>query len=42
VGPQRQLVRWRLFLMACSELFAFAGGDEWLGSQYLFSKRTPQ
>jgi len=42
VGPQRQLVRWRLFLMACSELFAFAGGDEWLVSQYLFSKRTPQ
>ncbi len=22
--------RWRVFNLACAELFAFAGGDEWL------------
>lgn len=26
---ERQVGRWRLFFLACAELFGFAGGDEW-------------
>jgi cyclopropane-fatty-acyl-phospholipid synthase len=30
--------RWRVFDIACEELFAFAGGDEWHVSHYLFTR----
>ena len=35
----RWFYRWQVFYMACAELFAFGGGEEWGVVQYLFEKR---
>ena len=40
-GPgesQKWFVRWRLFFIACAELFAYNEGNEWWVAHYLFQK----
>lgn len=42
LGPaeaRRQAGRWRLFFLACAELFAFAGGSEWFVTQVRLAPR---
>ena len=34
-----RLQRWRMFFMACEELFGWSGGDEWLVCHYRFRPR---
>ncbi len=34
----RWFMRWRMFFMACEELFRHGGGDEWFVGHYLFQR----
>jgi len=38
-GAERQVQRWRMFFLACAELFGFRGGSEWLVSHVLLAPR---
>ena len=35
---KKWFVYWRLFYLACSELFKYSGGDEWGVMHYTFVK----
>ena len=39
-NPYIRLQKWRMFFMACSELFMYNNGNEWFVNHYLFKKNN--
>jgi cyclopropane-fatty-acyl-phospholipid synthase len=41
LGSQAHVERWRVFFLACAELFGYRGGREWGVAHYRFERRSP-
>ena len=39
LGSRARLERWRVFFLACAELFGFRGGREWCVAHYRYDAR---
>ncbi|MFN2333331.1 MAG: cyclopropane-fatty-acyl-phospholipid synthase family protein [Wenzhouxiangellaceae bacterium] len=40
VSPDLQIQRWRMFFMACEELFGYDHGRQWMVGHFLFGRRA--
>jgi cyclopropane-fatty-acyl-phospholipid synthase len=41
LGDRRRFHRWRVFFLACAEMFGYARGTEWGVAHYLWTRATP-